>query len=88
MTNVDGLLSTRGGLNVTQVLGRIPPHVLNPALRRDEIDLSMAENRVIRHEIIQLAKAAIETSLHDEVDSRLAVYPNDQQEALLTGFSI
>ncbi|KAE8164392.1 pyridoxal phosphate-dependent transferase [Aspergillus tamarii] len=66
MTNVDGLLSTRGGLNVTQVLGRIPPHVLNPALRRDEIDLSMAENRVIRHEIIQLAKAAIETSLHYE----------------------
>ncbi|KAB8225979.1 pyridoxal phosphate-dependent transferase [Aspergillus novoparasiticus] len=66
MTNVDGLLSTRGGLNVTQVLGRIPPHVLNPALHRDEIDLSMAENRVIRHEIIQLAKVAIETSLHYE----------------------
>ncbi|KAK6828793.1 hypothetical protein RU639_003479 [Aspergillus parasiticus] len=66
MTNVDGLLSTRGGLNVTQVLGRIPPHVLNPAFHRDEIDLSMAENRVIRHEIIQLAKVAIETSLHYE----------------------
>ncbi|KAE8320030.1 pyridoxal phosphate-dependent transferase [Aspergillus transmontanensis] len=66
MTNVDGLLSTRGGLNVTQVLGRIPPHVLNPALHRDEIDFSMAENRVIRHEIIQLAKVAIETSLHYE----------------------
>ncbi|QRD85572.1 1-aminocyclopropane-1-carboxylate synthase [Aspergillus flavus] len=45
MTNVDGLLSTRGGLNVTQVLGRIPSHVLNPALHRDEIDLSMAENQ-------------------------------------------
>ncbi|KAB8268857.1 pyridoxal phosphate-dependent transferase [Aspergillus minisclerotigenes] len=66
MTNVDGLLSTRGGLNVTQVLCRIPPHVLNPALHRDEIDLSMAENQVIRHEIIQLAKVAIETSLHYE----------------------
>ncbi|KAF7617894.1 hypothetical protein AFLA_006804 [Aspergillus flavus NRRL3357] len=66
MTNVDGLLSTRGGLNVTQVLGRIPSHVLNPALHRDEIDLSMAENQVIRHEIIQLAKVAIETSLYYE----------------------
>ncbi|EIT75178.1 1-aminocyclopropane-1-carboxylate [Aspergillus oryzae 100-8] len=58
MTNVDGLLSTRGGLNVTQVLGRIPSHVLNPALHRDEIDLSMAEN--------QLAKVAIETILYYE----------------------
>ncbi|RAQ56901.1 aminotransferase GliI-like protein [Aspergillus flavus] len=66
MTNVDGLLSTRGGLNVTQVLGRIPSHVLNPALHHDEIDLSMAENQVIRHEIIQLAKVAIETSLYYE----------------------
>ncbi|KAB8261315.1 pyridoxal phosphate-dependent transferase [Aspergillus pseudonomiae] len=66
MANVDSLLSARGGLNVTQVLRRIPPHVLNPALHRDEIDLSMAENRVIRQEILQLAKSAIETNLHYE----------------------
>lgn len=81
MTNVDGLLSTRGGLNVTQVLGRIPSHVLNPALHRDEIDLSMAENQVIRHEIIQLAKVAIETSLYYEVANHPAAYPTGRLDA-------
>ncbi|PYH40407.1 pyridoxal phosphate-dependent aminotransferase [Aspergillus saccharolyticus JOP 1030-1] len=60
------LLSTRGGLNLTQVLARIPPQLLNPIERRDEIDLSMAENRVIRAEVLQLARSAIETSLRSQ----------------------
>ena len=81
MANVDSLLSARGGLNVTQVLRRIPPHVLNPALHRDEIDLSMAENRVIRQEILQLAKSAIETNLHYEVDNHRAVYLNGRRDS-------
>ncbi|KAJ5903521.1 pyridoxal phosphate-dependent transferase [Penicillium tannophilum] len=57
------LLSARGNLNLTQVLGRIPPQLLNPTERHNEIDLSMAENRLIREEILQLARSAIENSL-------------------------
>jgi hypothetical protein len=61
------LLSARGSLNLTQVLGRIPPQLLNPTERSDEIDLSMAENRLIREEILQLARSAIENSLRSKV---------------------
>lgn len=70
------LLSARGNLNLTQVLGRIPPQLLNPTERHNEIDLSMAENRLIREEILQLARSAIENSLCSKVSHTPAhMYP-------------
>lgn len=60
-------LSTRGQHNVSQIITKIPRGILQPTLDPDVVDLSMAENHLIRHEVSQFVKSAIADSFNAEV---------------------
>ena len=62
-------LSSRGHLNLTQVVAKIPKSIREPALdpNADIIDLSMAENHLIRGEVLQILKSSIARDLRAEV---------------------
>jgi hypothetical protein len=63
---MDGF-SVRGRGNIINVLAKIPKSVLEPAFDRDDIDLSMAENPLIRAEILKILKTSIETQVQAQV---------------------
>lgn len=60
-------LSSRGHLNLTQVIAKIPKSILEPSPNPNAIDLSMAENHLIREEILQIVKSSIAGDLRSEV---------------------
>lgn len=60
-------LSSRGHLNLTQVIAKIPKSILEPTPNPNAIDLSMAENHLIREEILQIVKSSMAGDLHSKV---------------------
>jgi len=67
-------LSHRGRFNVVNTMSQLPKAMLEdkggntvPEEEFDAIDLSMAENWVIRQEVLQICKPAIETSFTGHV---------------------
>ena len=60
-------LSSRGHLNLTQVIAKIPKSILEPTSNPNVVDLSMAENHLIREEILCIVKSSIAKNLHLEV---------------------
>lgn len=66
-------LSTRGQYNVSQIIAKIPRAILEPTSDPNRVDLSMAENHLIRDEVSQYIKSAITTSLQAEVCAPLII---------------
>lgn len=60
-------LSSRGHLNLTQVIAKMPKSILEPTSNPNVIDLSMAENHLIREEILQIAKSSVAGNLQSKV---------------------
>lgn len=60
-------LSNRGHLNLKQVVANIPKKILKPTADASVIDLSMAENHLIREEILQIVKSSIAGDLLSQV---------------------
>jgi len=60
-------LSARGQFNVSQIMAKIPRALLEPSSDPNLVDLSMAENHLIRHEVSQFVKSAIAKSFEPEV---------------------
>ena len=57
-------LSSRWYLNLTQVIAKIPKSILEPTPNPNAMDLSMAENHLIREEMLQIVKLSIAGDLH------------------------
>ena len=69
-------LSKRGDANVSNIMPRIPTTILQAGWVPHEdsiIDLSMAENWLIRDEILEIQKTAIANHLDHEVDASIRV---------------
>ena len=60
-------ISSRGYLNLTQVVAKIPKGIREPTPNPNAIDLSMAENHLIREEILRIVKSSIVGDLRSEV---------------------
>lgn len=79
-------LSQRGRANIERVMARIPKAILAGTKKTEStnslddcIDLSMAENWLIRSEVLAICKAAIDNNFDTHVsDSR--VLPESEQE--------
>ncbi|CAD6594220.1 MAG: hypothetical protein ASARMPREDX12_008481 [Alectoria sarmentosa] len=59
---MDGF-STRGASNLIEIMARIPESILSPSSNTDEINLSTAENWVIRNEVLDILKSSFEKGL-------------------------
>lgn len=80
-----GRLSDRGMSNVTTVIPRIPKTILEAGNTHDEeeiIDMSVAENWLIRDEILKIEKEVVEKKLRSEV--RFETLRRSQQERSLS----
>lgn len=67
-------LSRRGNSNVSNILPRIPRTILEAGWVPNEdaiIDLSIAENWLIRDEILDIQKTVVKENLNREVDSSI-----------------
>jgi len=62
-----GSLSKRGQFNVEKIISKIPRAILEPTSDPNQVNLSMAENHLIRDEIFEVVKKAISKSLQAEV---------------------
>ena len=66
-------LSRRGTINMNVIMPQIPTSVIENAKRGDQdntiINLSMAENWLIRPELIEICKIAMEKQLAPDVSS-------------------
>jgi hypothetical protein len=74
-------LSHRGEVNITQIMARIPKAMLDGTKNvkctnsiDDTIDLSMAENWLLRPEVLQLCKEAVQN--HFEIHVRATIAPS------------
>ena len=68
-----GQLSKRGNANVSNIMPRIPPAILQAGWLPNEgnvIDLSMAENWLIRDEILDIQKNVASHVLESHVSIR------------------
>ena len=63
---MDGF-STRGASNLIEIMARIPESILSPSSNTDEINLSTAENWVIRNEVLDILKSSFEKGLQAHV---------------------
>lgn len=61
--------SVRGASNLTEIMARVPESILKPSTDPDEIDLSIAENGVIRREVLDVMKFSVEKRLQAHVRS-------------------
>ncbi|GLA70042.1 hypothetical protein AtubIFM55763_010944 [Aspergillus tubingensis] len=86
---MESSLSHRGNKNLTDVLSRFPPYLLNPNFTWHGIDLTLAENHVIRSEILSILKTCIGEGLssqHLDWPKGLCGYP-PLLDALATTFN-
>jgi hypothetical protein len=60
-------LSTRGQFNVDQIIAKIPRAILEPTSDPNRVNLSMAENHLIRDEVAEIVRTAIAESFQPEV---------------------
>lgn len=63
---MDGF-SDRGALNLMEIMAKVPESLLKPSSNPDEINLSIAENWVIRYEVLDILKSSLENSLRAQV---------------------
>ncbi|KAJ5578059.1 aminotransferase GliI-like protein [Penicillium hispanicum] len=56
---MESALSSRGNANLTEVLPLFPPYLLNPDFTWDGVDLTLAENQLIRGEILSILKTSV-----------------------------
>lgn len=59
--------SARGASNLIEVMTRVPESILKPSSNPDEINLSNAENWVVRNEVLDVLKSAVEKRLQAHV---------------------
>ena len=67
---IKGRLSQRGVANVTSFIKRMPKNIMDAGNTADEsviVDLSVAENWLIRDEILQIQRRVVQNNLHAEV---------------------
>ena len=67
---MQGQLSQRGIANVTTIMPRIPKTILDAGNIPDEdsiIDLSVAENWMIRDQVLEIERAVVKDHLNAEV---------------------
>lgn len=67
-----GKLSQRGSANVSNIMPRIPKAILESGWIPNEgsiIDMSMAENWLIRDEVLEIQKNVANDNLNHEVNS-------------------
>ncbi|PYH35561.1 aminotransferase gliI [Aspergillus neoniger CBS 115656] len=86
---MESSFSHRGHKNLTDVLTRFPPYLLNPNFTWHGIDLTLAENHVIRSEILSILKTCIGEGLssqHLDWPKGLCGYP-PLLDALATTFN-
>ena len=64
-------LSDRGRSNITQIMSRVPKKLLGDSESKlngsSTIDLSMAENWLIRNEVLEICRFAIDRKLQTHV---------------------
>jgi hypothetical protein len=60
-------LSKRGQFNVDQIIAKIPRAILEPTSDPKRVNLSMAENHLIRDEVAEIVRTAIQKSFQAEV---------------------
>lgn len=66
-------LSNRGQLNVDRIMPNVPKSMLEPPEEEDDcIDLSLAENWLIRNEVLEIYKEAISEHYQPKVRSSLS----------------
>jgi hypothetical protein len=63
---MDGF-SDRGASNLMEIMAKVPESLLNPSSNPGEINLSIAENWVIRYEVLDILKSSLENSLQAHV---------------------
>lgn len=61
-------LSNRGRSNITEIMNRIPAAILEGINSNDDsINLSMAENWLVRQEVLDICKASIQNNFDTHV---------------------